>query len=132
MLPLIGKRVTGLAGVILALSIGNAYAFGNACKNVNFSIDNGYQSYIEVASFELWSESEGRWLKEDFRNIFVPPKDFVVRRGEDIEYGENDRITQIRVKFRVVPLDAYSYATDTNINDPVCAAGRWYKATIPG
>jgi hypothetical protein len=131
--PLFGKKVTGLAGVILALSMGNAYAFGNAGKNVNFSVDNEFtRGAVVVTSFDLWSESEGRWLKEDFHNVDVPvgAKDFVVRKGEDVEYAENDRITKIRVNFRVGFSGPDLVSIDTSIDDPICVAGRWYKATI--
>ena len=143
MLTLIGKRAIGLAGAVLLLSIGNAYGFGNACKNVNFSVDNEFSRGVTVTSFELWSESEGHWLNENFQNVSVPfgARDFIVRRGENVEHGENDRITKIRVHFEIqfsgplgeipVRIETASYtSTDTRINDPVCVAGRWYKATI--
>jgi hypothetical protein len=123
----------------------NAHAFGNACKNVNFSVDNENDYGVIVTRFELWSASEGRWLSDDFSNVAVPAgaKDFVVRRGENVEHAENDRITQIRVHYEYtystregsyeIPQKVYTAklsSTDTTITDPVCVAGRWYKATI--
>jgi hypothetical protein len=142
MLPLMGKRVTGLAGVILALSIGNAYAFGNACKNVNFSVDNENDYPVTVTRFELYSASEGRWLSDDFKNIVIPggAKDFAVRRGENVEHAENDRITEIRVHYRyeytddsdnALVLSRTAAPTSTSATvDPICVADRWYKGII--
>jgi hypothetical protein len=97
---------------------------------VILSVDNNFGQDIRVRRFELWSESEGRWLNEDFRDIDVPrgAQNFVVEPNEDVEYGENDRITQIRVHF-----DAAGEArirTDRNIPDPIYVAGKRYRATI--
>ena len=134
-----------LAGVMLMLIASNAHAFGNACKNVNLSVDNENDYGVLVTRFEFWSASEGRWLGDDFRNITVPggAKDFVVRRGENLEKMENDRVSQIRVHYEYdyvsregsweIPPKvetAKLTSTDTTITDPVCVAGRWYKATI--
>ena len=146
-------KTFGAAFVLLALGLTGtgAHAFGNACKRVNFSVDNNFTYFdqaqnktvatpITVERFELWSESEGRWLNENFPDVVVPAgaKDFAVRRGETVEYAENDRITQIRVSFRFfgdtsdnAPPDWHDRTrTDTSIVSPVCVADRWYKATI--
>jgi hypothetical protein len=127
------------------LSANTANAFGDACKSVNFSVDNENDYGVVVTRFELWSASEGRWLSNDFKNTSVPggAKDFVVRRGENIEHGENDKIIKIRVDYQYdyvtregayeIPPKIYTAklsSTDTTITDPVCVAGRWYKATI--
>jgi hypothetical protein len=118
--------------IALLLTGNNAHAlFGDdACRNVILSVDNNFGQDIRVRRFELWSESEGRWLNEDFRDIDVPrgAQNFVVEPNEDVEYGENDRITQIRVHF-----DAAGEArirTDRNIPDPICVAGKRYRPTI--
>lgn len=91
-----------LAFVTLMLVAGNAHAFGNTCRNVNFSVDNENDYGFLVTRLELWSASEGRWLGDDIPNITVPggAKDFVIRRGENVEHAENDRITQIRVHYQ--------------------------------
>lgn len=138
-------RHSVLALITLMLIASSAHAFGNACKNVNFSVDNNNDYGVAVTRFEFWSESEGRWLGDDFKNIVVPggAKDFAVRRGENIEHAENDRITQIRVHYEYeyvtresageIPPKVYTAkltSTDTTIINPVCVAGRWYKATI--
>jgi hypothetical protein len=117
-----------------------AHAFGNACKRVNFSVDNNYGKEITVTRFELFSESEGRFLNEDFRNVVVPvgAKDFAVRRGETIEHAENDKITEIIVHFdEFVDTDpdgpghwVSRTRHDKSVTDPICRADRWYKATI--
>lgn len=136
-------RHTALVAAMLMLTASGAHAFGNACKNVNFSVDNNLSRAVTVTKFELWSESEGRWLNEDFKNVPVPmgAKDFVVRKGETVEYAENDRITKIKVHYKYqVPgplgeipprVDTVTgTSTDTKIDDPICVADRWYKATI--
>ncbi len=138
-------RSLALAAIALMPFASNAYAFGNACKNVNLSVDNENDYGVKVTRFEFWSASEGRWLGDDFNNIDVPgsARDFVVRRGENIEHAENDRITQIRVHYEYsyvsregsfeIPPKVYTAkltSTDTTITDPVCVADRWYKATI--
>ena len=147
------NRKISSAAVALALvmTISGAHAFGNACKRVNFSVDNNFTFYdpatksnrtvpITVERFELWSQSEGRWLNENFADVVVPAgaKDYAVRRGETVEYAENDKITQIRVSFKYfadTSLNApatwhEATRTDTSIADQVCVADRWYKATI--
>ncbi len=133
-----------VASLTLMLGASQAYAFGNACKNVNFSVDNNFTQGVSsggvtVTSVELWSQSEGRWLWNDFKNVFVPAgaKDFVVKNGEDVQYAENDRITAIKYYYKY-EVDAgggktktvHASSTDSSIADPVCVAGRWYKGTI--
>lgn len=139
----ISKSVAILGITALTLVAGTAHAFGNACKNVNFSVDNNYDKGVTVTKVELWSESEGRWLSDDFKNVPVPKgaKDFVVRKGENVEHAENDRITKIRYHYQYeqwgpmgeIPIrkDTIKHtSTDTSITDPICVAGRWYKGTI--
>jgi len=134
-------QLTGL--IALTLIAGNVYAFGNACKNVNFSVNNNYDRAVTVTKFELWSESEGRWLNDDFKNVVAPmgAQDFTVRKGETVEHAENDRITKIKVYYEyTVPgplgeipprMETVKHtSTDTTISDPICVAGKWYNATI--
>jgi hypothetical protein len=123
----------------------NAMALGDACKDVNFSVDNDYDKGVTVTKVELYSESEGRWLSNNIPNIFVPKgaKDFVLYKGENIEYGENDRITQMKVHYQYDVLvdngngggnDHYQHiyhcSTDKSIADQICVANRWYKGAI--
>ena len=98
-LPKYPLRYALLAAVALAAAAPDAHAFGDACKNVNLSVENDYG--VVVTNFEFWSQSEGRWLNEQFSNISVPggAKDFVVARNQNIEHAENDKITQIRVHY---------------------------------
>jgi hypothetical protein len=141
-----GTKLGAAVAFLALMTIGSgAHAFGNACKNVNFSVDNefevnGQPHSLTVERFELFSASEGRWLNENFADVFVPAnaRDRAVRWGETVEYAENDRITQIRVHFRYVfdndpdgPGETFHASfTDTSITDPVCVAGRWYNPTI--
>jgi hypothetical protein len=144
-LPKYTLRYALLAAVALAAAAPDAHAFGDACKSVNLSVDNENDYGVVVTNFEFWSQSEGRWLNEQFSNISVPggAKDFVVARNQNIEHAENDKITQIRVHYEYQWVSRESaneippkidtaklISTDTTITDPVCLAGRWYKATI--
>jgi hypothetical protein len=134
------KSSLAVASLALALTASQAYAFGNACKNVNFSVDNNFTAAdgVTVTGVDLWSQSEGRWLYNDFKNVYVPfgKRDFVVRKGENVEYAENDRITAIRYYYKYEQLiegkskTVHATSTDTSIVDQVCVADRWYKGTI--
>jgi hypothetical protein len=134
------KSSIAVASLALMLGASQAYAFGNACKNVNFSVDSNFTQGdgVTVTSVELWSQSEGRWLYNDFKNVFVPngARDFVVRKGENVEYAENDRITAIKYNYKYDQLiegkskTVHASSTDPSITDQVCVADRWYKGTI--
>lgn len=132
------RKALGAAFVALMIGGSNAYAlFGDdACRDVTFRVNNNFGAEIRVLRFELFSESEGRWLNEDFANVVVPGgrQGFVVREGENVEYGENDRITQIRVSFQRREADGDWSDTLTRIDNdiarPVCVAGKSYTADI--
>lgn len=132
---------TAAVALALMMAVSGAHAFGNACKRVNFSVDNNFGDEIIVEKFELYSVGQGRYLNEDFPDVTVRAgaQDFAVRRGETVEYGEGDRIRDIKVTFRhFVDNDEdgpgewhYNHTwTDSDISDPICVADRWYKATI--
>ena len=126
----------------LLITAGSAHAlFGSdACRDVIFSVDNNFGRPIVVERFELFSASEGRWLNENFRDMDVPAgeQNFVVRNGEAVEYGENDRITEILVHFRWWDNRARNgrggwvdeRRVDREIARPICVAGKRYRATI--
>jgi hypothetical protein len=134
------KYVAAVAMLGLVAIGGNAHAFGNACRNVTFTVNNNFTQPITVERFELWSASEGRWLNENFADAVVPAgaQGFVVREGETVEYAENDSITQIRVSFRrFVDNDPDGpggwidlQRIDRDIANPKCVANRRYNATV--
>ena len=134
------KFVAAVVFLGLSTAGGGAHAFGNACRNVTFTVNNNFTQPITVERFELWSASEGRWLNENFRDVVVPARaqGFVVRQGETVEYAENDRIEQIRVSFRrFVDNDPdgpggwiAGTRIDGDITSPVCVANKRYNATI--
>lgn len=136
------NRISSAAFALALMTTGTgAHAFGNACRNVDFSVDNdfrlgGQPREIRVERFELFSQSEGRFLNEGFANTDVPAgaQGFVVRRGETVEHAENDRITQIRVSFSYVdPRNGRRVNetfTDRDIANPICVAGKRYQADI--
>jgi hypothetical protein len=125
-------KAVAAALTALLLTGNDAYAlFGDdACRNVILAVDNNFGQLIRVRRFELFSASEGRWLNEGVRNIDVPrgAQNFVVEPNEDIEYAENDRITQIRVTFDAGGDELQRI--DNTISDPVCVAGRRYRVSI--
>lgn len=130
------RMICSAAFVSLALMMNGsgAHAFGNACRRVNFSVDNNVGQPITVKKFELYSASEGRWLNEDFKNVTVPKaaKDYVVRKGETVEYGENDNITSIRVAFEYVNDKGNTLKRTSQYDHPfgTCVADRWFKAVV--
>lgn len=136
------RKICSAAFVSLALIMtgSDAHALGNACRRVNFSVDNNHGGEIIVEKFELYSVSQGRWMNEDFTDSFVPTgaQDFPVQRGETMESSQNDIINQIRVSFRHFadndPDEAGEWhdhtRIDHDISDPICVSDRWYKATI--
>jgi hypothetical protein len=119
-----------LAAILLTANNAHALFGSDACRNVVLAVDNNFGQDIRVRRFELWSASEGRWLNENFRDIDVrrDAQNFVVEPNEDIEYGENDRITQLRVHFDAGGREWVR--TDTTVTNPICVAGRRYRATI--
>ncbi len=113
----------------------------DACKNVTFAIDNnvtqnGKPIAITVKSIDLWSVEEGRWLSENFKNKQVPAsrQGYTVRSGESVEYGEGDRMTQIKVHFKAKFYGKWHHfvTTDTSVKYPKCVAGKKYNATVNG
>lgn len=119
----------------LMMTVSSAQAFGNACRRVDFYVNNNFPDEITVEKFELYSDSEGRYLNEDFPNISVPQgaQDFLVRAGETVEYGENDFISRIRVTWTHISNTngAFHRHTTTDYDaGGTCVADRSYTATI--
>lgn len=106
----------------------------DACRNVNFRVTNNFNFEITVDRFDLFSASEGRLLRENFRPVAVPAntRSVMVRAGEDVEYGENDRITMIVVHYwRMVDGRRVNRTwTDRTIANPICTADRTFVATV--
>lgn len=121
------KSFVVVTSLTLMLTASGAHAFGNGCRNVTFSVDNNANVGITVTSFDLFSQSEGRWLHDDFANIGVPAnaRNFVVRRGETVEHAENDRITSIIVNTTNGPSLPHAV-----IGDQICVANKLYKGTF--
>ena len=132
------KRIFSAAFVSLALMMtgSDSHAFGNACRRVNFKVNNNFGDEITVEKFELYSASEGRYLNENFPDavVFEGAQNFLVRRDETVEYAENDNITSIRVTFtywtNTIP-SQFRRTTRTDYSaGGVCVADRSYTATI--
>ena len=131
------NRKISSAAVALALvmTVSGAHAFGNNCRRVNFSVDNNFPDEITVEKFELYSSSEGRYLNEDFANISVAQgaQNKVVRTDENVEYAENDNITDIRVTWTHISNTTgafHRHVTTDYSAGGICVADRWYKAII--
>jgi hypothetical protein len=132
--------IAAAAFLALVLVGSSAHAFGNACKNVNFSVDNHFDAEIEVQQFDFWSRTEGRWLTENFANTKVGPnkQDAIVQENEDIQYAERDDLTEIKVHYKILvdededgPGEWISRTwTDRAVTDPTCFANRWYNADV--
>ena len=127
--------VGAAVAVALVMSASGVEAFGNACRRVDFRVNNNVNDEITVEKFELYSESEGRYLNENFPDISVPQgaQNFLVRLDETVEYGENDFISQIRVTWTHINNDTgdfHRHATVDYNAGGTCVADRSYTATI--
>ena len=86
--------VGAAVAVALVMSASGVEAFGNACRRVDFRVNNNVDDEITVEKFELYSDSEGRYLNENFADISVRQgaENFVVRLGETVEHADNDSL----------------------------------------
>ena len=126
---------TSSAAVALALMMtgSGAHAIGNACKDVEFRVNNNFWDTITVEKFELYSIGEGRYLNENFPNVTVLPgaQNVVVRRGETVEKGEGDTIRDIKVTWtHLTSAGTHRHTTTDFISNGICTDGRLYTATI--
>lgn len=128
---------TSSTAVALALmmTVSGAHAFGNNCRRVDFYVNNNFADEITVEKFELYSASEGRYLNENFANISVPQgaQNFRVRTDENVEYAENDDITNIKVTWTHINNATGAFHRHATIDysaGGICVADRSYSATI--
>ena len=133
------KRVFGATGAALALALmasaSGVQAFGNACRRVDFRVNNDFADEITVEKFELYSASEGRYLNENFPDISVPQgaTNLLVRADETVEYGENDFISHIRVTWSHISNTTGDFHRHTTVDyaaEGTCIADRSYTATV--
>jgi hypothetical protein len=129
------QLLTAAVAVIALATASNAHAFGNACKNVTFKVTNNFAVGVTVTRVDLWSQSEGRWLQDDFKNSFVKAggKEVVVREGEDVEHGENDLIGMMKVFYNWTDergTEQHSYDVTQFIPLKVCHAYTVFTATL--
>ena len=127
--------VSAAVGIALLMSAGDVQAFGNACRRVDFRVNNDVNDEITVEKFELYSASEGRYLNENFADISVPQgaQNFVVRLGETVEYAEDDFISRIRVTWTHISNTTGDFHRHTTVDydaQGTCIADRSYTATI--
>ena len=125
------------AAVALALMmpVSSVHAWGNACRRVDFRVDNEFPDEITVEKFELYSASEGRYLNENFQDIVVPQgaRNFLVRQNETVEYAENDVINRIKVTWTHWSNTTGEFHRHTSIDydaGGTCVADRTYTATV--
>ena len=110
----------------------------DACKNVDINIVNGVEiagvaRRIKVLSVDLYSASEGRWLREDLGNVEIESRRSRTWNNEDLQYAENDTITKARVhlKYREDDGDWSDEITRSeDIEDLICVADTFFHITI--
>ena len=127
--------VGAAVAVALVMSASGVEAFGNACRRVDFRVNNDVNDEITVEKFELYSDSEGRYLNENFADISVPQgaENFVVRLDETVEYAENDFISRIRVTWTHINNTNGDFHRHTTVDydaGGTCVADRSYTATV--
>ena len=125
------------AAVALALimSVSDAQALGNACRRVDFRVNNNFPDEITVEKFELYSSSEGRYLNENFQNVSVGQgvQNFLVRHDETVENAENDFIAYIKVTWTHINNSTGAFHRHTTVDyaaEGICRADTSYTATV--
>ena len=113
--------------------------FGSdACRDVDLKIINSFEdgarsARIRVEYLKFFSASEGRWITEDVANTEIAYGASNWWYNEDLQYAENDTITQWRVYFRYIESDNdwsdLVYQTIDTVND-VCHADDDYAMTV--
>lgn len=110
----------------------------DACKDVDIRITNSFedgnrQARILVLSIEFYSSSEGRYISEDLANAEIAYGSNRWWYNEDLQYLENDTITQVRVHFKYRESDGDWSDEVTQVVDipnDVCRADDDYHVTL--
>jgi hypothetical protein len=113
--------------------------FGSdACKNTDIKITNSFEDgvsarQIRVLNVQYYSSSEGRWYTEDLANTDISYGSSHWWYDEDLQYAENDTITQFKIVFNYRESDgdwSDSVSQIDDITNVVCHAGQNFYLTV--
>lgn len=119
--------------------VDEAAIFGSdACKNTDIEIDNNYTlsgsaRRIKVLKIEYYSASEARWLTENLADTEIAAGSDEWFFNEDLQYAENDLITQFKIHFKYVEFDgdwSDTVVQTDNTPDVTCRAGTNFHLTV--
>lgn len=124
---------------LAALESEQSEIFGSdACKNIDITVENEFEvsgstRRVKVLKFEFYSSSEGRWLTEDVSNQEINVGGSRTWSNEDLQYAENDRITQVKIHYQYQEFDgdwSDSESHIDNIADVTCRADQNFNLTL--
>lgn len=116
-----------------------AAIFGSdACRNVDIEIDNDYvvsgsAVVIKVLKVEYYSASEAKWYTENLADDEVATTGLTTWTNEDLQYAENDLLTQFKIHFKYKEFDgdwSDTVVKTDNIADKTCLANSVFRLTV--
>lgn len=108
--------------------------FGDACKNVKFTVKNQHNSggQIEIRQVEYYNKANGKWQTEDIPNQIINQGATFTTNGDDLKDSEGEQITKIKYRYKYKGTGRGANWSDEIVSDefvpssPVCNAGRTY------
>jgi hypothetical protein len=76
--------------------------FGDACKNVKFSVKNQHNSggQIEIREVQYYNKANGKWQTEQVSNKIANQNQVVTTNGDDLKDSEGEQITKVKFKYK--------------------------------
>lgn len=108
--------------------------FGDACKNVKFSVKNQHNSggQIEIREVQYFNKANGKWQTEQVSNKVASQSATVTTNGDDLKDSEGEQITKVKFKYKFLPTGRGANWSDEIVSaefipsSPVCNANRSY------
>lgn len=113
-----------------------APVFGDACKNVKFSVKNQHNSggQIEIREVTYYNKANGKWQTEQVANKLINQGATGTTNGDDLKDSEGEQITKVKFKYKYKPTGAGANWSDEITSaefvpsSSVCNANRTYGA----
>lgn len=108
--------------------------FGDACKNVKFSVKNQHNSggRIEIREVQYFNKANGKWQTEQVSNKEAAQGATVTTNGDDLRDSEGEQITKVKFKYKFLPTGRGANWSDEIVSaefvpsSPTCNANRTY------
>ena len=115
-------------------SVQAAPLFGDACKNVKFTVKNQHNSggQIEIRQVEYFNKANGKWQTEDIPNQVINQGATFTTNGDDLKDSEGEQITKIKYRYKYKGTGRGANWSDEIVSNefvpssPVCNANRTY------